>query len=157
MTWSDILADPCLQDLPYTIETNEYGQIVMSPASNEHGTFQSKLIRLLAKETDKGESLVEASIDTRKGVKVPDVAWMSDVFLQAHRGENPYSAAPELCIEVLSPSNSQRELQLKRQLYFEQGAVEVWECDLAGQMTFYTSGGQAASSVLFPAFPREIE
>ncbi|RME59856.1 Uma2 family endonuclease, partial [Candidatus Parcubacteria bacterium] len=33
MKWSEVLADPTLQDLPYKIELNEWEQIVMTPAS----------------------------------------------------------------------------------------------------------------------------
>jgi hypothetical protein len=35
MEWIEVLADPVLRDLPYKIELNEYGKIVMSPASNQ--------------------------------------------------------------------------------------------------------------------------
>mgnify|MGYP001313879954 CR=1 FL=1 len=41
----------------------------------------------------------------------------------------PDLAAPEICLEILSPSNSIVEMEMKRALYFEAGAREVWECD----------------------------
>ena len=41
MQWSDVLEDRSLDNLPYKIEINEWGQIVMSPASNRRGYFQS--------------------------------------------------------------------------------------------------------------------
>lgn len=39
--WETILADRSLQDLPYKIETNRYGKIIMSP--HRTGTANSKL------------------------------------------------------------------------------------------------------------------
>ena len=39
MNWQEVCDDPHLQDLPYKVELNRFGQILMSPASNEHGYF----------------------------------------------------------------------------------------------------------------------
>jgi hypothetical protein len=37
MQWADVLADRSLRDLPYKIELDRNGNIIMSPASNRHG------------------------------------------------------------------------------------------------------------------------
>jgi len=57
---------------------------------------------------------------------VADVAWASDSFMRARGFETPYTRAPELCIEVVSPSNSRKELREKVAAYLEAGAAEVW-------------------------------
>jgi len=44
MNWSEVIADSCLQDLPYKIELNQHGAIVMTPASNRHGYLQSEIV-----------------------------------------------------------------------------------------------------------------
>ncbi|MEM1304822.1 MAG: Uma2 family endonuclease, partial [Planctomycetota bacterium] len=137
MNWSDVLADPTLQGLPYKIETNSYGQIVMSPASNKHGDWQGMILTLLNQLLPSGRALVECSIQTDIGVKVPDVAWRSRAFLDAHSGEDPYSRAPEVCVEVLSPSNSEHEIEEKKKHYFLSGAEEVWLCDEDGRVEFF--------------------
>lgn len=155
MEWSEVLADPSLQDLPYKVETNQYGQIVMSPASNEHGYFQVEIASRL-REQGGGRTVSECSILTADGVKVADVAWGSADFARQHAGENPYGSAPELCVEIASPGNKRSELDEKRRLYFEAGAQEVWECDLEGRMTFYGPGGPIEASGLFPGFPTQI-
>jgi Uma2 family endonuclease len=36
------------------------------------------------------------------------------------------TAAPEICIEVVSPSNSVKELEEKKSAYLAAGAEEVW-------------------------------
>ncbi|GMT48869.1 MAG: hypothetical protein IEMM0008_0408 [bacterium] len=43
MQWSEVLEEKCLEDLSYKIELNEWGKIVMSPASNSHGMYQLEI------------------------------------------------------------------------------------------------------------------
>jgi len=157
MNWSEVLADPSLQDLPYKIETNGLGQIVMTPASNRHGQQQLHLGRMLMDLKPEGDVQVECSINTPSGVKVADVAWYSKQFIATHGDATPFEQAPELCIEVCSPSNSSRELEEKMRLYFEQGAKEVWFCSDEGQLEFHTNAGQVDSSDIFPGFPMSVE
>lgn len=47
--------------------------------------------------------------------------------------------SPEICDEVISPSNSEEEVREKMALYFDAGAKEVWISDVFGAMTFYRS------------------
>jgi Uma2 family endonuclease len=156
MTWQEICDDPSLQDLPYKIETNEYGQIVLSPASNQHSYYQGRILNLLNDHLEQGKVLPECSVETTKGVKVPDVVWFSDYFFNHHGFTTPYPAAPELCVEVVSPSNSDREIQEKTALYFASGAREVWTCDSFGNLDFYDEHGSIPSSTLFPSFPEKV-
>jgi hypothetical protein len=72
--WHRVLHDPQLRDLPYKIETNEHGQIVLSPHKPQHGIRQSKVSDLLRDHaTQVGTRAVEFAVETTKGVKVPDV------------------------------------------------------------------------------------
>ncbi|MEX0747022.1 MAG: Uma2 family endonuclease [Rhodothermales bacterium] len=157
--WSRALRDPSLRDLPYKIETNEYGQLVMSPTKLKHGRFQSRIAVLLAEIVDRpGEGAVEYAIETSKGVKVPDVVWVSDErSAQIPEDAEASHIAPEICIEVLSESNTRAEIEEKRRLYFEKGAVEVWTCDLKGHVHFYSPAGEISASEVVPAFPRQLE
>ena len=66
------------------------------------------------------------SIQTADGVRVPDVAWCSDEFLTAYGESTPFPKAPEICIEVVSPSNSRPEMERKIGLFLDAGAQEVW-------------------------------
>ena len=151
-------ASPHLQDLPFKIETNRYGQVVMSPATNWHGRYQSSISILMCELTGVRERIfIECVIDTSEGTKVADVAWWSLEFLSAHKHEASYSKAPEICVEVISPPNSEAEMAEKRRLYFAQGAQEVWICDDAGTMFFFAPAGQLSQSQLIPEFPLSIE
>lgn len=158
LTWDDICADPCLRNLPYKIETNRWGQIVMSPAKRWHSKRQGKIAGLLNELAATGHVYAELAVQTTEGVKVMDVGWGSDVFDRAHAEEDTLTAAPELCIEVLSGSNSKEEVQEKITLYFAYGAQEVWLCDDKSRMSFYIAPTQmAAESKLFPKFPAWLE
>jgi Uma2 family endonuclease len=146
MQWSEVVASPYLKNLPFKIELNRYGKIEMSPASNKHSYLQFALGKLLERKLKKGKSLVECSIATTEGVKVADAVWCSKEFMKQHGYETPYSHAPEICIEVVSPSNSREEMRHKVKLYLEAGAKEVWIYWENGIVDFYNSTGQIAQS-----------
>jgi Uma2 family endonuclease len=63
---------------------------------------------------------------------------------------------PELCVEVLSDSNTEGEMTQKRQLYFEGGADEVWTCDPDGRVRFFDAEGERSDSAFAPSFPASI-
>lgn len=157
MQWKDVVADPRLQDLPFKIETNEWGQIVMSPTRLQHGNYQTRIAVLLTAQLgEAGEVVTECAIQTRMGTKVADVAWFSAERWEQVKDEYDSPIAPEICVEILSPSNSSGEIEQKRTLYFERGASEVWICDVGGAMTFYTAHRAVVTSALVPDFPANI-
>ena len=146
MQWQDVLADKSLQDLPYKIELNEYGKIEMSPASFMHSRLQGKLAQVLGVELG-GEVFTELAIQTRLGVKVPDVAWGTEEYFRQHCEDICAISAPEICIEILSPSNTIIEMQDKILLYLEAGAIEVWLVDQQGLIRFFNGDGEQKNSV----------
>lgn len=156
MNWQEVCEDPLLQDLPYKLELNRFGQIVMSPASNEHGRLQTRIAAALLNHTKNGEVITECSVETGDGTKVSDVAWGSAEFFSRHGLVTPLPAAPEVCVEIVSPSNSEEEMRIKAQLYFTAGAMEVWICDPLGRVTFQDSHGFLGTSALVPDFPQRI-
>ncbi|MEL6702953.1 MAG: Uma2 family endonuclease [Bacteroidota bacterium] len=156
MTWADVLTHPALQDLPFKIELNERGQILMSPASNWHGALQIEIAATLRAMLG-NRVLGECSIDTTEGVRVADVAWASPEFIAEHGYATPYTTAPELCVEVKSPSNTEAEMQEKVALYLAKGAQEVWLCDLNGRVRFFGPKGQRERSEIAPDFPSQLE
>lgn len=101
------------------------------------GHIQGRLCQKLA--VLGGEALIEVGIATHLGLFVPDIAWASTAFMTAHSGETPLLQAPEICIEVLSASNSVKEMEERRTAYLATGAQEVWivypkskRCDFFG-------------------------
>jgi Uma2 family endonuclease len=156
MTWQEVCDDKSLQDLPYKIELDQWGRIVMSPASNRRGRNKVRIGVLLENLFNAGEIVMSCVIDTPMGTKVADVAWASDAFIQKHGYDTPYSVAPEICVEVKSLYNTGAEIAEKVMLYLSKGAQEVWICAADGNMSFHDHTGKLAQSKLAPGFPTAV-
>jgi Uma2 family endonuclease len=156
MKWQEVCEHPSLKDLPFKIELNERGQLLMTPVKVYHSLYQGKIAALLRQHIDGGEVLVECAIATGKGTKVADVAWISAERLAPIKNEVECPVAPEICIEVLSDSNTLAEMNQKAYLYFAQGAEEVWICNPQGGMRFFNAQCELNNSILAPAFPKQI-
>lgn len=150
MLWSEVLTNSSLKDLPFKIELNRYGKIEMSPASNKQSRLQSYFVTLLARKLTKGVVLTECSIQTCEGVRVADVAWCSNNFIKQHDYETPYSSAPEICIEVVSPSNAKEEMANKVRWYLQAGAKKVWIVWENGVIDYYDVSGRSTQSTYVP-------
>ncbi|MEE4376897.1 MAG: Uma2 family endonuclease [Candidatus Competibacteraceae bacterium] len=156
MSWAEICQNPILKDLPYKIQTDKWGNIVMSPASNEHGIYQAAIVALLSRLMNKGTIISECSVQTSEGTKVADVAWASERFMQNNKGKSPFDEAPEICVEILSPSNTEMEMEEKKELYFARGAKEFWICDKEGNIKFYKNTGSLKRSNIIEGFPCKL-
>lgn len=156
MDWAEVVEHPSLQDIPFKIETNEFGEIVMNPVKINHSIFQGRISALLQIMRLEGASMVECAIRTSKGIKVADIAWASMEVVKQIQDETEASIAPEVCVEVISRSNTEEEMREKRELYFERGAVEVWTCDNSGNIKFYSKKGEMEKSEMFSNFPNKI-
>ena len=157
-TWKDICEDRSLENLPYKVETNRFGQVILSQREVWQGGMKSEIGSLLQKCLIAGKCILNCAVETSDGVKVPDVAWISEVRLLPHRRAASMPIAPEICVEIRSYSNSVVEMMGKMQLYFARGAEEVWFCDENGNMTFYRHDvPEATSSKLCPDFPVKFE
>jgi Uma2 family endonuclease len=110
---------------PHRIELNARGKIELSPASNLHRRMQARLASAFATQLPVGEAITECSVLTQIGIRVPDVGWASAEFLDTH-GNSPFPRAPEICVEITSPSNSDDEITEKIRAYLAAGAREVW-------------------------------
>ena len=146
LRWAQIIADATLRDLPYKIELNAWGNIEMSPASNRPGILQARVASELTRQLSRGEVITECSVLTQIGVRVPHVAWASSEFLDVHGEATPYPRAPELCVEIVSPSNSDAEIGAKAQAYLAAGAQEVWLVSEDGRVRFVDAAGEHQSS-----------
>lgn len=157
--WDELLDDPELARIEGRIETDRHGQIIMSPPpSARHGTFQSKIGYALRDLMTEGEVVTECPISTADGVRAADVAWASEETMRALGNRACFARSPEICVEVLSPRNTQREIEEKKALYFDAGAREVWVCEQSGEMKFFVGTGCEAKqhSKICPQFPKKI-
>lgn len=107
--YREMCDDARFSNIPGKVELDLWGRVLMTPASTNHGRIQGRICQKLAHLG--GETLIE---------------WASTQFMLAHGAETPLTRAPEICIEVLSPSNSVQEMEEKRAAYLASGALEVW-------------------------------
>jgi len=159
--WEELCANESLAALDYRIETDELGQLIMSPPpAPEHGEYQSEIAFFLRLHANgQGHVITECPISTTAGVKASDVAWISVARREEQRGAKAFTTAPEICVEVLSPSNTRNEIEEKKSLYFESGALEVIICGLDGRIDFFLTDSPETplKSNLCPEFPERIE
>jgi Uma2 family endonuclease len=73
------------------------------------------------------------------GVKAIDVDWLAANYPEIAEDPQLLLRAPEICVEILSPSNSPSEINEKRTLYFDAGAAEVWVCAVDGSISIFVS------------------
>ncbi|HUE84886.1 MAG TPA: Uma2 family endonuclease [Vicinamibacterales bacterium] len=123
--WRDLAADPTFQEVAAKIELTEWGEILMTPVGKTHGLTAMRVAEGLRRALG-GHTMAEVGVATAIGVRAPDVAWCSDTYLQAHPEEMPLSAAPELCIEIVSAHNALPKLREKAMAYVGAGAREAW-------------------------------
>jgi Uma2 family endonuclease len=146
LRWEEVLRDPSLHDLPYKIELNAWGKIEMSPASNRHGRLQAAIAAEFTRQLPNGVAISACSILTRIGIRAPDVVWGSAEFMKAYGEITPYVRAPEICVEIISPSNVQAEIDEKIAAYLEAGATEVWLVSEEGRIRYFGPSGEKARS-----------
>jgi Uma2 family endonuclease len=154
--WREIVDNLLLSQLPYNVETNDRGQVVLSPHPNRH-TFQQKAVqKKLGALLSGGEAFQGLAIATSGGTKQADVLWVSD-DRRAEMKETGDSTtlAPEICIEVLSASNTADEIRETLELYVESGAEEVWVVDEDDPVRFFGQE-QMEESALVPNVPAEL-
>jgi Uma2 family endonuclease len=158
--WEEIVNDPQWEKWAGRIETDRHGNVIMSPhAGFDHQSYGSAILSLLKLHMKEGRTVAECPISTADGVRVADVIWISRDRREKKAQPLCLTAAPEICVEVLSPRNRKREMAEKKALYFLAGAKEVWFCDGNGRMTFITGPEEEGSerSMLCPAFPSQVE
>lgn len=112
------------------------GSVVCEPGpSFGHGVTAAKITQLLLNFVERqsfgvvvGEAgfVLERKPDT---VRVPDAAFVSVERMADYRGEAYFEGAPDLAVEVVSPSNTRRAVVEKTRDYLAAGARLVWNVD----------------------------
>ena len=155
--WDKLCRDPSLNDLPYKVETNKRGQLILTPTSTQRSRHMSAIMRALSEHAPEDSSLPSFAIATPLGVKVLDVVWMSEQrWEEMQQTGDPSTLAPEICVEVMSDSNTWAEMEEKRSLYLEAGAKEVWIVDEEGEIHFFAEK-KLGHSHLAPDAPTHLQ
>jgi Uma2 family endonuclease len=94
------------------------------------------------------ESAHEIGIVTDIGIRVPDAVWMpADAWSRAGN-QTPLPFAADVCVEVMSPSNTQAAISRKAQAYLRAGAKEVIVVEVDGKIRYLTAAGEQRQSSL---------
>lgn len=126
------------------------GQLVMSPAPTpKHQRILRELFRTLDSNNLAGElffSPIDVYLDNQT-VFQPDLVFVSEsrASIISSRG---IEGAPELVVEVLSPSNSFIDRNIKKRRFLEAGTVEYWLID-PGNKTLEIYSGNAEQPALY--------
>jgi Uma2 family endonuclease len=158
--WAELQADPEMAKIEGRVETDRFGHVVMSPPpAPNHGSYQLRIGALLDASIRTGRVLTECPISTADGVKAADVAWASPERMRELGNRPCFPRAPEICVDVIWPSNTEAELREKMALYFDAGAKEVWLCAENGAIRFFAAGTTKplAASQICPKFPKRVE
>lgn len=115
------------------IQELHWGQVVtLTRPKMKHAKLQSRLVRLLRPKAEH-LGVVESEVAFRAlaeyDLRGADVAFVSQQRWEATPDDDNLAGSPELVIEVLSPSNTKREMQEKATLYLSTGAQEFWVVD----------------------------
>ena len=143
--WNELAADA---ESPDYFELNEFGELIKSPKpTTGHQRVASAVGRALVSQPG-GEAVTEVSVVTDRGIRVPDVVWMSSERWGECKGQTPLQVVPDLCVEVLSPGNTREEIAMKVSAYLRGGAREVIVVGLKGEVELFGPDGKRESSAL---------
>ena len=117
------------------------GELRRSPLPTyEHGETCTSLateLNLHVRPRGLGKILVEVHFVLGRDpdqARVPDVAFVrADRLPRGERRRGYFEGAPDLAVEVVSPSDSFRETQEKALLFLSAGSRLVWVVELAGR------------------------
>jgi len=130
------------------------GEVVTMVAPGfEHGKIQTTMAAILwnfLRTSKLGTVLTESGVITERDedtVRGPDVSFYSKESVPLNRRVVKYpDVPPDLCVEVVSPSNTKRELRDKTKEYFAAGVKLVWIVDPEDRsVTVLTSPSQGTT------------
>jgi Uma2 family endonuclease len=108
------------------------GELVEMPAPmSEHSTIAANISEVLSRliGRDAGRVMVEAGYRLTNDpptLRQPDVSFLSARRVKVTPPDAYFQGAPELAIEIASPSNSASDLEEKVEQYLAAGAHAVW-------------------------------
>lgn len=118
---------------PFYYELRHGELVQVTRPKFKHYRIQSRLRDLIKPLAPPG-SLVDSEFPFRPlpeyELRVADVAYLSPERLAGVDPEDNVLGAPDMVIEVLSPSNTAAEMNDKEKICLENGALEFWVVDL---------------------------
>ena len=154
VTLHELFTDP---DIPEWVELADGELLVMTPAWSDHGYLGRALFRALdahVRTHQLGEVFgdgfgYELPLPTRPDTfRVPDVSFVRSARIPRPRPRTrAFAIAPDLAVEVKSPSDGPKVLKGKLRDYLEAGTPLVWVVDGDRRTVAVHAPGASASIV----------
>jgi Uma2 family endonuclease len=137
---ADFLRD--FSEVPFELLDGE--RVEWMPSVAIHAEILRAIVRLLEAfilKLGEGEVfyettfILEYSKDWVKGSRIPDVMiYMGDRLAEYKKATpewktRPYALVPDICIEIVSPTDSYSSIDRKVDLYLDDGVKEIWVID----------------------------
>src|ERR1051326_4256851 len=137
-----------LPDIPGKRELLEGELIEIPPAKFSHNFSAETMYNLLREALQAAHSREVAKepgrVHHEMGYKLSDNSYVEpdvSVTLANQPTQDYLGGAPAIAVEIISPSNTVVEMDLKTQLYFQHGAREVWRVyPKTGHVTVHLPG-----------------
>jgi len=135
LTWDEFLALP--EEPQYKHAELVDGEVVVDPANWLHQRIVTRAVFAIESwirdGTDRGGVTMDPPVKIRdnRGY-LPDVAWYREGRNRPRQGQPYLEGAPDLAIEVLSPTTRAIDLVRKRADYARVGVRELWLVDPDG-------------------------
>lgn len=147
--------------------------VMMSPAGFDHGRFASKIVAALGIYAAQRKSGVVTTAETGfqiaadpDTVRSPDVAYVRAERVPSGGVKGFFPGAPDLAVEIISPSDRTHEIAAKAQEWLRAGCRSVWVVDperhsvtvrcSGGQLTILTASDTLIDSGLLPDFSMPV-
>ncbi len=133
------------QDYAKTPEDERYelinGELIMSESPIiVHQNNRMKLGNRMTNFVERNDAGIVYLPDTDVVLSDTDVVQPDIMFISKERqhiiGERNIQGAPDLVVEILSPSTARRDWGVKRELYAKHGVKEYWIADPANKMVW---------------------
>ncbi len=125
-------------------ETDQFGELILAPLPTNRHQLSCRASQKQLEQQLGGWAVTSLAINTRIGVRVPDVCWTAE---PSRFTDDPAPSAPEICIEVASPGNSAKGLLDKAAAYLDSGAREAVIVELDSRIRCFDANGERPDSV----------
>jgi Uma2 family endonuclease len=139
---------PYVEDDPNWYELDELGEWIVSPRPTPGHQRVAAVVAFQLSTQLSERAAIQVSVYTDRGIRAPDVVWMPATRWLAAKAQDPLAFVPDVCVEVLSPSNTRREILMKVDGYLSGGAREAIVVGLKGEVEFFGPGGTLEASAL---------
>ena len=101
------------------------------------GLFSGQIAELLFSRMKGGRIAFNIPVETLDGIRLVDVGWISDARIKTLRTEPTWSAAPDICANIVSATRTPQQISIDNNYFLGSGAQEVWTITRDGNLTRY--------------------